>query len=314
MRAVVVVVDASESTLQVDLPPSRLHLIISELKNWCTQFLDQNPISQLAVIATKDARAHILTSLGDPLTDQLAALDTLLESGSSGEPSLQHCIDGASTLLSLSPSYCTKEILLVFSSLTTRDPGDVLASIDACAAAGVVCNVIHLSAGVRVMKRVAQKTNGSHNVMLDKMHLTELFQSHIAPPPLTVQNTDVVSLLMGFPSPYIDAQPVLCACHKRLSSTTYKCPRCSARVCELPTKCPVCTLTLVSSSHMARSYHHLFPLPAFICQAAPPNESCSSCGTDISGNEWFVCGSCNSGMCGTCESFVQQSLFTCPNC
>ena len=27
--------------------------------------------------------------------------------------------------------------------------------------------------------------------------------------------------------------------------------------------CHVCSLTLVSSPHLARSYHHLFPVPAF---------------------------------------------------
>lgn len=32
---------------------------------------------------------------------------------------------------------------------------------------------------------------------------------------------------------------------------------------ELPSECHVCALTLISSPHLARSYHHLFPVPAF---------------------------------------------------
>ena len=32
---------------------------------------------------------------------------------------------------------------------------------------------------------------------------------------------------------------------------------------ELPSQCNVCKLTLVSSPHLARSYHHLFPVPPF---------------------------------------------------
>ena len=32
---------------------------------------------------------------------------------------------------------------------------------------------------------------------------------------------------------------------------------------ELPTACHVCGLTLVSSPHLARSYHHLFPVRPF---------------------------------------------------
>lgn len=38
---------------------------------------------------------------------------------------------------------------------------------------------------------------------------------------------------------------------------------CRARVSELPGACHVCALTLVSSPHLARSYHHLFPVPPF---------------------------------------------------
>lgn len=36
--------------------------------------------------------------------------------------------------------------------------------------------------------------------------------------------------------------------------------RCKARVAELPSECHVCNLTLISSPHLARSYHHLFPV------------------------------------------------------
>lgn len=36
-----------------------------------------------------------------------------------------------------------------------------------------------------------------------------------------------------------------------------------SRVAELPGACHVCGLTLVSSSHLAHSYHHMFPVRAF---------------------------------------------------
>ncbi|KAK3297665.1 Ssl1-like-domain-containing protein [Chaetomium fimeti] len=35
-------------------------------------------------------------------------------------------------------------------------------------------------------------------------------------------------------------------------------------VCRLPAECPVCALTLVLSTHLARSYHHLFPLRGWV--------------------------------------------------
>ena len=43
----------------------------------------------------------------------------------------------------------------------------------------------------------------------------------------------------------------------------YTCPKCKARVAELPSQCHVCGLSLVSSPHLARSYHHLFPIKPF---------------------------------------------------
>ena len=43
----------------------------------------------------------------------------------------------------------------------------------------------------------------------------------------------------------------------------FVCPRCKARVKDLPCECHVCKLTLISSPHLARSYHHLFPVAPF---------------------------------------------------
>jgi transcription factor Ssl1 len=46
--------------------------------------------------------------------------------------------------------------------------------------------------------------------------------------------------------------------------------RCKGRVVELPCSCHICGLTLVSSPHLARSFHHLFPVHAFA--EVPPAE------------------------------------------
>mmetsp|Transcript_17730 Transcript_17730/g.25019 ORF Transcript_17730/g.25019 Transcript_17730/m.25019 type:complete len:718 (+) Transcript_17730:18-2171(+) len=45
--------------------------------------------------------------------------------------------------------------------------------------------------------------------------------------------------------------------------TGYICPRCHAKVSELPSDCAVCNLKLVLAPHLARSFHHLFPIPPF---------------------------------------------------
>lgn len=65
---------------------------------------------------------------------------------------------------------------------------------------------------------------------------------------------------MGFPTLVHAAYPGLCSCHSKLKSVGFTCPRCKSRICDVPTECKVCGLTVVSSPHLARSYRHLFPV------------------------------------------------------
>ena len=67
-------------------------------------------------------------------------------------------------------------------------------------------------------------------------------------------------LMMGFPSRILETTPSLCACHSQPTRGGYLCSRCSSKVCSLPSTCPACGLTLILSTHLARSYRHLFPL------------------------------------------------------
>lgn len=95
-------------------------------------------------------------------------------------------------------------------------------------------------------------------------HLKELVLEH-APPPPSIAEFAISNLIkMGFPQRAAEGVISICSCHKEAKyGGGYICPRCKARVCELPTECRICGLTLVSSPHLARSYHHLFPITAF---------------------------------------------------
>ena len=61
----------------------------------------------------------------------------------------------------------------------------------------------------------------------------------------------------------------------------YACPRCHSAYCELPVECNVCGLTLVAAPHLARAYHHLFPLDLF----EPVNGSGSFSETSLDNQE-----------------------------
>ena len=81
----------------------------------------------------------------------------------------------------------------------------------------------------------------------------------------------MLQVRMGFPQRAADGPTAVAFVGREclLQSGGFTCPRCKARVGDLPSTCHVCGLTLVSSSQLARSYHHLFPVKPF--QEVPTN-------------------------------------------
>ena len=122
----------------------------------------------------------------------------------------------------------------------------------------------------------------------------------------------------------------------------YFCPQCRSKYCELPVECKVCSLTLVSAPHLARSYHHLFPLEAFKEMPVTPSSSlkqqpfsavlnsapsttntsssdlpsnCFSCQCSLQTEKAaYRCSRCNASFCTDCDLFIHESLHTCPKC
>lgn len=201
-------------------------------------------------------------------------------------------------------------------------------------------------------------------MVLDQDHLHELVHAHIVPPPSAQRKIsrgeaseaggggdgdaagDAGGLVqMGFPTKLRSEHVALCACHKRWATVGFECPRCRARVCDIPRSCPACSLPLVSSAQLARSYHHLFPVPAF--NEVPQTEcavdaTCSGCdallpaaadraggppvaaaaaGTAAAGAAAaatprlrFQCPRCSGVFCLECDTFVHETLYNCPGC
>lgn len=76
----------------------------------------------------------------------------------------------------------------------------------------------------------------------------------------------------------------------KLKSGGYICPQCRSKYCELPTECRVCGLTLVSAPHLARSYHHLFPVQAFTQLDADKAQDakCFACRKKLNNSDKYV--------------------------
>merc|ERR1719223_26366 len=188
-----------------------------------------------------------------------------------GAASLQNTIIMAVSMLKHIPDYGHKEVLVVYSSLSSTDPGDIFVTIEEAVCSRVRVSVICLCAEVYICKQLAARTGGTFAVALDSTHLEQLLQAHTIPPPTTNEGEGTGRqvadcIYMGFPKRVFDLHPSFCFSgkHTQMSADGYVCPRCHTRSTDIPTQCCVCSLQLNSSSHIARSHHHLFPVPSFV--------------------------------------------------
>lgn len=329
MRHLFVVVDSSRTMEDQDLKPNRLTSTLKLMEYFVEEYFDQNPISQIGIITTKNKRAEKLTDLAGNPKKHIAALKKAVDSTCIGEPSLYNSLHMAMQTLKHMPAHTSKEILIIFSSLTTCDPANIYELIKTLKGLKIRVSVIGLSAEVRVCTILTRETGGSYNVILDESHFKELLMLHVKPPPAS-SSSECSLIRMGFPQHVIasisdqDAKPSFSMSH--LDSTSggpgltlggYYCPQCRAKYTELPVECKVCGLTLVSAPHLARSFHHLFPLDAFLETPLEEYEGekfCEACQGELKDKRIFTCLACKKVFCVECDLFIHDTLHCCPGC
>jgi transcription initiation factor TFIIH subunit 2 len=343
IRYMTLAVDCSASLLEKDMRPNRLHAVKECTESFISQYFDQNPISQMSVIATADRSSIKLTELSGNPKHHLQAVSDIGNSRNltpKGVPSIQSVLITAMGILRHIPDYGHRELLLIFSSLSTCDAGDVFKTIEEAKSHKIRCSVICLAAEVYVCNRLAQLTGGSFSVCLDGHHLRELLMAHVTPPP-ELRNRPLMTtkfVFLGFPKRIYNQTPVPCQDGSRLvvqAGNSFQCPRCKVRNTQLPIQCHVCGLQLYSSSHIARSYHHMFPVPNFIelshdvaakssssedmivnGTGIVANTSCAGCNETLIADKSLrlECPKCNSLFCVECDIFIHDSLHNCPVC
>jgi len=333
MRHLYLVIDMSESMNNQDLKPSRLHCVLKLAEGFIDEYFYLNPISQLGIMTTANKRAEKVSEMTGNARKHLEVLKTLNSKTCVGEPSLQNSLDLVIQSLRHMPSHASREVIFIMGSLTTCDPGDINKSISAAAELKVRCSVINLSAEVRVYRELSSKTGGLHNVVLDDLHLRDCLSHHLDPPPSALSSESSL-IKMGFPSHAGRGEGEgglgLCLCHletpgaeqeRRISTQGYVCPQCSAKYCELPVECRGCGLTLVSAPHLARSYHHLFPMTPFIDlshdQVPEGQSQCYGCDHSFSAereSRLHKCPTCSKVFCTEYDLLLHETLHSCPGC
>ena len=349
VRYVVLVVDLSGAAREHDpsMRPSRLSCVLGAAQALVREFFALNPLGSLCMVALRGGRAWRVSDLsGNPrhhaasLASWLRAHDDLDGGGGGdwGEASVQNAVETSLACLAGVPPYGRREAVLIYAALNSVDPGDASAAVAAAKKAGLRCSVVGLAAEVHILGKLAHETGGTYHTALDSENLFQLVRLHGPPPPdtggeakagavATVEARKAKDQLirMGFPR-RIAHRRGLCACHGQLRDEASECTQCGARVCDLPATCPVCSLTLVSSPHLARSYHHLFPVPVFeevpiamgICRGClgtlgpPVGEQGSLSGAGGAGAT--RCPQCLEHFCLECDGYVHAHLHNCPGC
>lgn len=331
--------------LEKDLQPTRYFLTLAYTIAFIREYFEQNPISQLGIIGMRNGVGEAVSDMsGNPsehikniqryrgLNTQNPTIDP------KGAPSLENALEMARAALFHAPSHGTREILLVMAALHSVDPGDLHQTIDSLVANKIHAKVIGLAAQMAICRELVSKTNNGdtsgYNIILHETHFRELMMAVTTPPATTDQAQNTSSLLiMGFPSRIVSEEATLCACHHRPSREGYLCSRCSTKVCGLPSECPGCGLTLILSTHLARSYHHLFPLvnwvdvswadayrsqECFACQRPFPEVPSKEHRVDKQGNEIsssrYECTFCHKHFCIECDLFSHEVVHNCPGC
>lgn len=278
IRHMVLVLDMSFAMAARDYLPTCHRVALSCAAAFVRAYFEQNPISQLAIVAMRDGVAMRISDMGGNPAEHLERLHEWDNVEPQGHPSLQNALEMCRGALFHTPSHGTREVLVIFGALLSSDPGDIHDTIGALLADRIRVSIVGLAAQVAICSEICTRTNGgddrSYNVALHDVHFRELFLAATTPPATqasansaTATSNPASLLMMGFPSRAIADTHIagggglsVCACHNKPVREGYACTRCRTKVCRLPAECPACGLTLILSTHLARSYHHLFPL------------------------------------------------------
>lgn len=343
IRYTVLLLDMSISVRSNDLKPSRADVACTAIMAFVKEYFDQNPISQLCVLVTKDGKAVKLSSFSANEKSHVEAVQKALRTGASGNASLQNALRVAKRNLETVPPYALKEVLVCYGSLSTCDPGDIHTTIQSLVSEKIRCSAIGVAAELHILRILTKKTKGTYHVALNEEHYRDLLNAHVIPPPTTTRQTSASLIRMGYPMLTTIPEPApYCNSPNLRGRRGYECPRCGAWLSEMPTECTLCGLTLVSSPHLARSYHHLFPVPLFIplgttkltvksfANAHDAEEKlsranmiedteitrCTGCAKLLEQDAVLrlICPLCISVYCIDCDTFIHDQLHHCPGC
>ena len=304
IRFVYIVVDFSAAMRQADYKPSRIDFVVSELVEFVSKFFAANPLSYVSLIAMRNGQANYITRMNGQPNLQIKRLKKFIaENPPSGSSSLVKALELVLRAGDLA-MYASREVLVVWGSLASVDPqASPLTSLPPVANT----TIISLSPEVFAVKNIASNFFVTLSAADFRAKLAMVYT------PKESASVKPVYIKMGFPVRSTDQSRLTkCGCHKDLCGVVFTCPQCSCAVCEIPTNCPVCKLTLVDKEMLIRVHRLLYDMPA--ChEVEASNIACSGCFSNIAGTG-AECSECKEIYCRDCDAYSQEGLRHCIGC
>ena len=312
IRFLYIVVDYSQAMRESDYKPNRAEFIISELTEFLAKFFAANPLSYVSIVAMRNGDASFVTRMNGQPNFQIKNLKQFVHANPpAGACSL---VKAFGLILRSStaemPQYASREVVVLWGSLSSVDPVETpIVPFLTDQLSGVNTTVLSLSPEVFAVRKIA-----SANQFHVALNATG-FRARLAELLTPKENSAVkpIYIKMGFPVKTFDqSKLVKCCCHKDLHNGLYVCPQCGAFVCEIPTNCPVCRLTLVDRDMLARVHRLLYDMPPYH-PADDVSTKCKGCEEPFS-QGGAQCAECSDEYCYACDVFNHEQLKHCPGC
>ena len=92
-----------------------------------------------------------------------------------GNPSYQNALEIAKHQIEMNvPPYAFKELLLINSSITNCDPGNIKDTIESLKVGKTICTIISLSAALHILQHLAKSTQGQFFTAKNKEHFEDI--------------------------------------------------------------------------------------------------------------------------------------------
>lgn len=158
IRHVVLLLDFSTSMMDRDMRPTRFDLMLQHTREFISEWFDQNPLGQIAIVGMRAGIGERFGQMSGNPQEVLKHIYSRHKLEPAGEPSLQNAIEMARSSMSHLPTHSSQEIIIIFGSLTTCDPGNIHDTIHECAKAKIRISVVALAAEMKICREICDKT------------------------------------------------------------------------------------------------------------------------------------------------------------